>query len=121
MTTVLFVEDHPELCAIHTLFLQKNGYRVLTVMDGPGALVAARQYLPDVIVLDHSLPGLTGVEVARELKADPSTARIPILMMTAHAYGAIGRKARAAGCATFVAKPCQPSRLLEEVRRFAPT
>lgn len=120
MTTVLFVDDHPELCAIHTIFLQKNGYRVLTVMDGPGAVKAAREHRPDVIVLDHSLPGLTGVEVARVLKADPGTAKIPILMLTAHAYGAIGQKAKAAGCATYVAKPCQPTRLLDEVRRFAP-
>jgi two-component system cell cycle response regulator DivK len=72
-----------------------------------------------VIVLDHSLPGRTGVEVARELRDDASTSAIPIIMLTAHAYGAVGRKARAAGCVAFLAKPCTPSRVLEEIRKYA--
>jgi two-component system, cell cycle response regulator DivK len=117
MTTVLFIEDQLELRAIHSAFLQSRGFRVITAGDGEAGLEAARQHHPDLIVLDHSLPRRTGVEVARELRRDPDMAAIPILMMTAHAFGAVGRKALAAGCVGFLNKPCSPSRLLQEIIR----
>jgi two-component system, cell cycle response regulator DivK len=117
MTTVLLVDDSMEILAVHSAFLASQGYRVLTASDGDAALTSAREYRPDVIVLDHSLPRRTGVEVARELKCDPKTSAIPIVMMTAHSYGAVGRKATAAGCVSFLAKPCGPTRVLQEVMR----
>jgi two-component system, cell cycle response regulator DivK len=118
MTTVLFVDDQFELRAIHSTYLREHGFQVVTAADGVKALEQARSARPDIILLDHSLPHVTGLDVARELQNDPSTASIPIVMITAHAYGAVGRKARAAGCVSFLAKPCPPSRVLEEVRRF---
>jgi two-component system, cell cycle response regulator DivK len=118
MATVLIVDDQIELRAIHGAYLEKHGYHVLTAATGEAALDSVRERQPDVILLDHSLPGRTGVEVAQVLKADPQTARIPIVMLTAHPYGAIGRKARAAGCSAFLSKPCMPRRVLEEVMRF---
>jgi len=121
MTTVLFVEDQLELRAIHAAFLQLHGYRVVTADDGDQALEVARQQRPDIIVLDHSLPHRTGVEVARELKRDPAMINVPMIMMTAMPYGAVGKKAQAAGCVSFLSKPCLPTRLLQEVRRFTPT
>lgn len=120
MITVLLVDDQFELRAIHTAYLEKHGLRVFTAADGDAALTEARARRPDVIILDHSLPRRTGVEVAYELKADPSTAEIPIVMMTALTYGAVGRRARAAGCASFLAKPVAPARVLQEILRFAP-
>jgi CheY-like chemotaxis protein len=118
MTTVLLVDDSFEVLAVHSAYLAQRGYHVLTAGDGDAALSAARDGHPDVIVLDHSLPYRTGIEVARELRGDPATAGIPIVLMTAHSYGAVGRKARAAGCNSFLAKPCGPGRVLQEVRRF---
>jgi two-component system, cell cycle response regulator DivK len=117
MTTVLLVDDQPELCAIHGQYLQHHGYRVLTAVDGDAALDAARSQHPDVIVLDHSMPRRSGIDVARDLKADPTTAAIPVIMMTAMPYGAVGRRARAAGCVGFLAKPCNPRRVLLEASR----
>jgi DNA-binding response OmpR family regulator len=118
MCTVLFVEDQIELRAIHSTYLQRQGFHVITADDGESAIEMARAHRPDIIVLDQSLPGRTGVEVARELQSDREMAGIPILMLTALAYGAIGHKAREAGCVGFLSKPCLPSRLLEEVRRL---
>lgn len=118
MTTVLLVDDSFEVLAVHSAYLTHQGFRVLTAGDGVAALSSAREHHPDVIVLDHSLPKRTGIEVARELKGDPDTAGIPIVLMTAHSYGAVGRKARAAGCNAFLAKPCGPRRVLQEVQRF---
>jgi CheY-like chemotaxis protein len=117
MTTVLFVEDQLELRAIHATYLTAHGFRVVTADDGEAALTVTRAEHPDVIVLDHSLPRRTGVEVARVLQGDPVTSGIPIIMLTAHTYGAVGQKARAAGCVAFLSKPCRPSRVLEEIRR----
>ena len=118
MRTILLVEDQLELRAVFEAYLQGHGYRVLTADDGDAGLEAARANHPDIIVLDHSLPRRNGVDVARALQADPATAAIPIVMMTAHTYGAVGQKARAAGCVSFLTKPCPPSRLLQEVTRF---
>ena len=120
MTTILLVEDQLELRAVFEAYLVGHGYRVLTADDGITGLAAARASDPDIIVLDHSLPHRNGVDVARELHTDPATAAIPIVMMTAHTYGAVGQKARAAGCVSFLTKPCPPSRLLQEVTRYVP-
>ena len=118
MTTVLFVEDQLELRAIHSAYLSSHGYTVVTAETGEAGIELARSIRPDIIVLDYSLPECTGVDVANALQKDPALARVPMLMMTAIPYGAIGRKASAAGCISFLSKPCAPSRLLQEVRRF---
>jgi two-component system cell cycle response regulator DivK len=118
MTTVLLVEDQFELRAIHSTYLREHGFNVVTAGDGESALATARAKPPDIILLDHSLPRRMGIDVARELHEDPRTAMIPIVMVTAHAYGAVGQKARAAGCVSFMTKPVAPSRLLQEVLRF---
>lgn len=117
MTTVLFVEDHFELRAVHTAYLQNHGFNVIAAADGDVGLELAKSVHPDVIVLDHALPSRTGLEIARAVHEDPALAEIPIVMMTAVPYGAIGKKARAAGCVAFIAKPCPPSRLLFELQR----
>lgn len=116
---VLLVDDRLELLALHSSYLHQHGYRVLTAGDGDTALEYARTHHPDVMVVDHSMPRRTGLEVARELKADPATADIPILMMTAHSYGAVGSAAKEAGCETFLPKPVDPSRMLREIAIWA--
>jgi CheY-like chemotaxis protein len=116
---VLLVDDRLELLALHSAYLHQHGYRVLTAGDGEAALEFAREHHPAVIVLDHSMPRRTGLEVARELKQDPLTSDIPILMMTAHSYGAVGAAAKEAGCETFLPKPVDPSRMLREVSVWA--
>lgn len=120
MTTVLFVEDQLELRAIHAAYLGSHGYRVITAADGETGIALAHAERPDIIVVDHSLPKCSGVDVATAVHRNPDTATIPIVMMTAVPYGAIGKKAMAAGCVGFLSKPCQPSRLLSELKRFVP-
>ena len=119
MAKILFVEDQMELRAIHTAFLQSHGYDVITAATGEDGLELARTTHPDVVVLDHVLPNRTGVEIASIMHDDPALTNIPVILMTAVPYGAIGRRATAAGCKAFLAKPCTPRRLLEEVRRVS--
>ena len=117
---ILLIDDRMEMLGIHAAYLRQHGYRVLLAERGLEGIAFARAYRPALIVLDHSMPDVTGLEVARELKADRATAGIPIVYMTAHSYGAVGAAAMAAGCATFLPKPVQPSRLLREVEARAP-
>jgi two-component system, cell cycle response regulator DivK len=115
MATILIVEDQLELRTIHSVFLAHKGYRVVTAHDGEAGIEAAKRHHTDLIVLDYSLPDRTGVDVATELRRDPELAGVPIVMVTAHSYEAVGRRAKAAGCTAFITKPCQPSRLLAEI------
>jgi CheY-like chemotaxis protein len=118
---VLIVDDRFEFRAVNAAYLARHGYRVVEAADGDAALDAVRQVHPDAILLDHSMPNRTGLEVVRALKSDPSTAEIPIVFMTAHSYGAVGRHAMEAGCASFLPKPCDPSRILREIARHTST
>jgi two-component system cell cycle response regulator DivK len=119
--TVLMVEDQIDFLAVQKLFFERNGYRVIAAEDGLTGLESAREHLPDVIVMDLSLPNLDGHCATRELKQDPRTSAIPIVMLTAHAYGSAGRRACEAGCAAFIPKPCEPRRVLQEVEQLIDT
>ena len=80
---VLVVDDEKDLVELISYNLQRNGYHVLTASSGDAALAIASRELPDLILLDLMLPGMSGTEVARRLKADTRTAGIPIIMLTA--------------------------------------
>jgi two-component system phosphate regulon response regulator PhoB len=81
--TVLVVDDEKDLVELIAYNLQRNGYNVVTATTGDAALDIAARDVPSLILLDLMLPGLSGTEVARKLKADPKTANIPIIMLTA--------------------------------------
>lgn len=116
--TILIVEDQIDFLAIQKLYLERHGYRVLAVEDGLEAVRCAREHLPNVILMDLSLPNLDGLGATRRIKEDPDTSGIPVVLLTAHGYGSAGRRAREAGCAAFVRKPCEPGRVLQEVERL---
>ena len=83
--TVLVIDDEPELGRLIDYNLTKAGYLVLTARDGEAGLAAARKHAPDLVVLDVMMPGLDGWEVCKRLRQEPSTAALPILMLTAKA------------------------------------
>lgn len=116
--TILIVEDQIDFLAVQKLYLERHGYRVLAVEDGLEAVRFAREHLPHVILMDLSLPSLDGLGATRLIKDNPDTCTIPVVLLTAHGYGSVGRRAREAGCAAFVPKPCEPRRVLQEVERL---
>ncbi len=116
--TILLVEDQIEFRAIQKVYLEQQGYRVVAADDGNQGVQAAREYRPNIILMDLSMPKKDGLSATRELKSDPSTSHIPVILLTAHAYGSAGRRAREAGCAAFVPKPCDPRRVLQEVQQL---
>jgi two-component system phosphate regulon response regulator PhoB len=83
MKTVLVIEDERDLVELISFNLEKEGYRVMTALDGTMGLETARSHAPDLIILDLMLPGLTGIEICKILKKNEKTARIPVIMLTA--------------------------------------
>jgi CheY-like chemotaxis protein len=114
--TVLIVEDQIEMRAINAMYLHHHGFRVLATDNGIEALEAARENRPDLILMDVSIPGMDGIRATSELKRDPVTEGIPVLIVTAHPYGSVGKRATDAGCDGYLTKPCDPRRILQEVR-----
>jgi two-component system, cell cycle response regulator DivK len=115
--TVLIVEDQIEMRAIAAAYLESRGYRVLATDNGADAVRQARAELPDLIFMDISVPGMDGIRATAEIKRDPATRGIPVIIVTAHPYGSVGKRAMDAGCDGWLNKPCDPRRLLQEVQR----
>jgi CheY-like chemotaxis protein len=118
--TVLLVEDNPHNRKIFSGMLTHAGFAVTEAEDGHQALaaVAADKPLPDLILMDLSIPGVDGWEVTRRIKADARTKNLPIIALTAHAMRGDEERARAAGCDHYLAKPISPKKVVDEVRKI---
>ena len=114
-TRILLVEDHEEIWDFLSRRLKRRGYDVVVAMDGQEGVDKARSEQPDVILLDMNLPVMDGWTAAGHIKKDPSTARVPIIALTAHAMSGDHDKAIAAGCDDYHAKPVDFSRLLLQI------
>jgi CheY-like chemotaxis protein len=115
MTRILLVEDHEEIWDFLSRRLRRRGYEVDVATDGQAGLDKARSAHPDVVLLDMNLPVVDGWTVASQLKADPATAGMPIIALTAHAMTGDKEKALAAGCDDYHAKPVDFSRLVSQI------
>src|SRR6185436_8750420 len=115
--TVLIVEDQIEMRAINAMYLHHHGFRVVATDNGIDGVRAAREEHPDLILMDISIPGMDGIRATEAIKRDPETGDIPVLIITAHPYGSVGKRAVEAGCDGYLTKPCDPRRLLQEVQR----
>ncbi|MCW2532969.1 MAG: Response regulator with CheY-like receiver domain and winged-helix DNA-binding domain [Blastococcus sp.] len=114
---VLVADDEDDIRALVGLAVRKAGCAVVgSVADGAAALDLARAELPDLAVLDVSMPGATGLEVCAALRADPATARIRILLLSAGASLEDVAAGLAAGADAYLAKPFQVSGLVHQVR-----
>ena len=123
-TTILLVEDEPAILDLLEFTLAPKGYRVRRAMDATAALAIVRETLPDLIILDWMLPGESGVQLARALRADARTKALPIIMLTARAEEADKIAGLDAGADDYVTKPFSPRELVSRVnallRRRAP-
>jgi two-component system, cell cycle response regulator DivK len=115
---VLVVDDVAHGREIFAEYLEFRGFRVATAADGLEAMDKAFELLPDLILMDLSLPGLDGWEATRRLKQDERTRGIPVIALTAHALASAHQRALQAGCDSVVTKPCVPRELEAEIRRL---
>lgn len=115
MATILLVEDHPMNRDMLSRRLVRSGFTVLCATDGREGVEMACQCMPDLILMDMSLPEIDGWEATRRLKRIRETARIPIIALTAHAMSGDREKALEAGCDDYHPKPVDFSRLLQQI------
>jgi DNA-binding response OmpR family regulator len=113
---ILGVDDSPTMVHVISYFLQLEGYTVESANDGEAGLAAVRRAAPDLIVSDVDMPRMNGFEMVRVLRADPVTAAIPILMLTARTSVENETEGLAIGADDYVAKPVEPRRLGARVR-----
>jgi CheY-like chemotaxis protein len=114
---VLVVDDYQDAREMCCEYLSYCGFRVAEARNGQEAIAKATELLPDLILMDLSLPGMDGWEATRRLKADEKTKAIPVVALTGHALAGHSEGARDAGCDAFVTKPCMPDQLVAEVKR----
>lgn len=118
---ILLVEDNEMNRDMLCRRLARKGYTVLVAADGVEGLSIARAEMPDLVIMDLSLPGIDGWEATRRLKADAATASIPVIALTAHAMSTDRDKALAAGCNDFDTKPVDFARLISKIDRMLDT
>lgn len=115
---VLIVEDDPTNRMLATRILGAAGITFAEAVDGEQALVLLEQRRPDLILMDLSLPGIDGWEVARRVRSHPELETVPILAVSAHAMTGDREKALAAGCDDYLTKPYRPAHLIAAVNRI---
>lgn len=117
---VLYVEDNDDNIYVLKNRLTRAGFSVLVATDGAQGVAAARAEMPDLIIMDLTLPVLDGWAATRQLKAAPETKHIPVIALTAHAMSGDRERALEAGCDDFDTKPVEIPRLLEKIRALLP-
>lgn len=121
MALILVVEDNEYNQELLTKFLRRSGHKVVVAADGAAGVKAARQCIPDVILMDLSLPEIDGWEAARQVKANPETAYIPIVALTAHKAPEDVTKAIEAGIDAYETKPVLYERLMKKIAALCAT
>ena len=116
--SILLVDDFEDGLEMYQEYLTYRGFHVVVARNGEETVAQARLHRPDVILLDLRLPGMTGTEAMRILRADPSFVDTPIIALTAHALDGERCLALSAGFDAVIAKPCIPDALVDAVERI---
>lgn len=118
MPKILLVEDNEMNREMLSRRLVRKGFEVVIAVDGLQGVAMAGADKPDLVLMDMSLPSIDGWEATRRIKADPTTRRLPVIALTAHAMSDDRAKALAAGCDEFDTKPVDLARLLDKMHRL---
>ncbi len=115
---ILVADDEVFMLRLLDMTLKKGGYVVISCRDGKEALAAAAAQLPQLIVLDVMMPGLDGLGALRQLKENPATREIPVVVLSAKGHALTKVEAEASGAVLFLAKPFSPNELLGAVQKI---
>ena len=118
MKKILVVDDESSMRLLITASLEDENYELYEAEDGNKGLEMARKYLPDLIILDMMMPGITGLEVCQKLRSNPETSKITVLMLTAKGQQKDQQDALGAGVDFYMAKPFSPSKLIIKVKEI---
>lgn len=115
MPNLLIAEDDPDIRELISFRLSAAGHAVTAVEDGPSALDAAADALPDLVLLDVMMPGLSGIDVCRALRAQSETADLPVILLTARSQEADVQAGFRAGADDYMTKPFSPRELVSRI------
>lgn len=113
---VLLIEDEPNIIEAISFILSRDGWKVDTHSNGQTAMDAVREKQPDMVILDVMLPGMSGYDILKTLRAEPATAELPVLMLTARGQTKDREMAEKIGADRFMTKPFSNAEVLEAVR-----
>lgn len=116
MAKVLVVDDEPNIVLSLEFLMQQAGFEVTTAFDGESALMLVNENPPDLVLLDISLPGISGFEVLEQLRNQAAFKRLPIVMLTAHGREVEREKGLALGADDYITKPFSTRQLVEKVQ-----
>ncbi len=115
---VLLIEDEPNIIEAISFILSRDGWTVHTHSDGATAAQRVRSLPPELVILDVMLPGRSGFDILQDLRADPATATIPVMMLTARSQSRDRDLAMRLGATRFLAKPFSNAEVVEAVREL---
>jgi CheY-like chemotaxis protein len=119
MTKILYVEDNEDNVYVLKMRLELiEGFEIAVAADGAEAISSVTADSPDIILMDLNVPVINGWDATRRLKADPKTAGIPVIALSAHAMAGDRERALAAGCDDFDTKPIDFDRLLNKMKKL---
>jgi len=121
MSLVLIVEDNEKNMKLARDVLQAKGYATLEAVTGEDGLQLAKERKPDLVLMDIQLPGISGIDVLRQMRADPGTAKIPVVALTASVTPSDRTQITQAGFDAFLGKPIVLKEFLETVQRLTGT
>ena len=116
MPRILIVDDEPNIVLALELLMKREGYEIRTVGDGEAAVEAAKQFRPDLILLDVMMPRMDGYEVCQRLRADPALKDVAIVMLTAKGREVEREKGMALGADLYITKPFSTRDVVSKVR-----
>ncbi len=115
---ILIADDEVFMLRLLEMTLKKGGYEVISCRDGNEALAAALAAPPNLIVLDVLMPGLDGLGALKQLKENPATKKIPVIVLSGKGHALTRVEAERAGAVLFLSKPFSPNQLLGEVKKI---
>jgi twitching motility two-component system response regulator PilG len=118
-STVLVVDDSPTICRLVKITLEREGYRVITAADGQEGLAKIIAELPDLVLLDITMPRMNGYQLCKSIKTTQETANIPVIMLSGKDDVADREMGRKVGSSGYITKPFEPDELVEFVREYA--
>ncbi len=119
MTVVLVVDDDPDILTLVAMKLELTGYQVVKADNGVDGLRIATETVPDLVFLDISMPGMSGIDVCRAMRENESTKAVPVIMLTARGQEADLERSFAAGADDYMVKPVSLRELVSRASRFA--
>lgn len=116
---VLLIEDEPNIAEALVFILARDGWEVTHIATGSGAAGVVARLEPALVILDHMLPGQSGLDILHDIRRDPKTAEVPVMMLTAKGLPRDREIAEKAGVTCFMTKPFSNATILAEVRALA--